>query len=124
MTEETRTPFEEWAILELMGHRRLAGKVTEQEIAGARFIRIDVPGPGGTAATQFYAPGAVYAITPTTEEMARAVAQISQPEPVTRWELSGLLTTHSTAGARSRSYGEDEENDEPATDPDAGTLEF
>lgn len=35
-----------WAILELMGHRRLAGYVSEQEIAGAAFIRVDVPGTG------------------------------------------------------------------------------
>ena len=43
MTEE-RKAFEGWAILELMGHRRLGGLVTEQEIAGAAFLRIDVPG--------------------------------------------------------------------------------
>ncbi len=35
--------FETWAILELMGHRRLAGFVTEQEIGGANLLRIDVP---------------------------------------------------------------------------------
>lgn len=123
MTEEIKAAFAEWAILELMGHRRLAGKVLEQEIAGARFIRIDVPGPGGTAATQLYSPQAVYCITPTTEEVARAVASANQPEPVTRWELTALLTTHTTAGAAARSYGDDDD-DEPATDPDAGTLEF
>jgi hypothetical protein len=45
--------FREWAVLELMGHRRLGGKVSEQEIAGAAFLRIDVPGPdGAVVATQ------------------------------------------------------------------------
>lgn len=29
MTEDTQDQFDEWCILELMGHRRLAGKVTE-----------------------------------------------------------------------------------------------
>jgi hypothetical protein len=81
-------PFEGWAILELMGHRRLAGYVQAQEIAGAGMLRIDVPGDDGPVATQFYSPAAVYCITPTTEAIARSVAKKSQPTPVQRWELS------------------------------------
>lgn len=77
--------FESWAILELMGHRRLAGKVTEQEIGGTNMIRIDVP--GDPPATQFYSSAAIYCITPTTEEIARQVAASSRPEPVAQWEL-------------------------------------
>jgi hypothetical protein len=86
LTERTES-FEGWAILELMGHRRLAGFLREQEIAGAAFIRIDVPGEDGPAASQFYAPAAVYCITPTTEVVARQVAKLNVPEPVHRWEL-------------------------------------
>ena len=89
MSNQTeRNPFADWAILELMGHRRLAGYVTEQEIAGAGFLRIDVPGTDGPTASQFYSPSAVYCMTPTTEAMARAVARTCQPEPVQRWELA------------------------------------
>jgi hypothetical protein len=77
--------FAEWVIIELMGHRRLAGFLTEQEIAGKGFLRLDIPGQPG--ATQLYNPTAVYAITPTTEDIARAVAATSQPAPVQRWEL-------------------------------------
>lgn len=89
MTEEKGGPFPCWAILELMGHRRLAGMVTEQEVAGHGFIRIDVPARDGKdlIATQFYSPGSVYCMTPTTEEIARRVAASCQPEPVHRWEL-------------------------------------
>ncbi|MGE5590980.1 MAG: acetyltransferase [Bacillota bacterium] len=118
MTEEIKATFAEWAILELMGHRRLAGHVTEQEIAGASFIRIDVPGVDATVATQFYAPVAIYAITPTTEEVARAVASANQPEPVTRWELTALLTTHTTAGAAARSYGDDDDDEDEGYEPE------
>lgn len=32
-----------WAILELMGHRRLGGYVREVTLAGAGFFRIDIP---------------------------------------------------------------------------------
>jgi hypothetical protein len=87
MSEE-RSVFEGWAILELMGHRRLGGFVQEQEIAGHGFLRIDVPGENGNGdASQFYSPGSVYCLTPTTEAMARAVARHNQPQPVSRWEL-------------------------------------
>ncbi len=77
--------FAEWVILELLGHRRLAGYLTEQQIAGASFLRLDVPSE--PPATQYYAPTSVYAITPTTEEMARQVSRRNRPAPVQRWEL-------------------------------------
>jgi hypothetical protein len=85
MTNTAR--FEGWCVLELMGHRRLAGMVTEVEIAGSGMLRIDVPGEDGPTATQFYSPSAVYAITPTTEAIARGFARRYRPEPVQRWEL-------------------------------------
>lgn len=80
------TGFAEWCVLELLGHRRVAGRVAEAQIAGASFLRIDVPST--PPATQYYAPGSVYAITPTTEEIARAVAQRYAPAPVQRYELA------------------------------------
>jgi hypothetical protein len=86
--------FEGWAILELMGHRRLGGYVTETELAGQGVLRLDVPRPlpwqhgeGPWVATQFYSPSALYCLTPTSEDAARVVAAHSQPTPVQRWEL-------------------------------------
>ena len=112
--------FGEWAILELMGHRRLGGYVTEQEIAGTAFLRIDVPGDDDSAAaTQFYAPAAVYAITPTTEEIARAVAAHNRPEPVHRWELPAptkveiLPTFFQDPGVPAAATDEREDADDP-----------
>ena len=85
---ENDKSYAEWSILELLGHRRLAGYVTEQEIAGKGFLRIDIPGPDATTVTQFYSPDSVYGLTPTTEEIARRVATRSSPAPVARWELA------------------------------------
>jgi hypothetical protein len=89
MKEQQKEPFRGWVILELMGHRRLGGYLQEVEIAGDGFLRIDVPSRDGNGmvASQLYSPKAVYCITPTTEELAKAVAASSQPEPVHRWEL-------------------------------------
>lgn len=87
MSEKTDA-IEGWAILELMGHRRLGGYVKEHEIGGSAFVRIDVPASKDRLAmTQFYSPGAVYCLTPTTESTARAVAVIGAPVPVQRWEI-------------------------------------
>lgn len=35
--------FESWCIVELFGHQRIAGLVTEQTIGGCNFVRVDVP---------------------------------------------------------------------------------
>ncbi len=91
-TQQTESTFEStWMILELMGHRRMAGLVSEQVIAGQAFLRIDVPNtPAQPAFTQFYGAGSVYCMTPTTEEIARAVAAQSYTRPVERYELRSL----------------------------------
>lgn len=82
--------FESWAILELFGHRKLAGYVTESEIGGGKLLRIDVPGKDGApVATQFYGAGAIYCMTPCSEQVARrAAANFSDPSPVTKWDLA------------------------------------
>ena len=88
---EAPEAFASWAILELMGHRRLAGYVQAVEMGGGAFMRIDVPAAdGGNKATQFYRPAAIYCITPTTEETARRVAAMAEPAPVQAWELPQL----------------------------------
>lgn len=83
-------PFKGWAILELMGHRRLAGHVQEVTLAGAGMLRIDVPGKDGADATQFFSPSSVYAMTPCGEATARKVAGSGMPAPVNEWELPSL----------------------------------
>lgn len=84
---ETQATFDEWAILELLGHVRTAGRVAEVTLFGTAMGRIDIPTPDGGMITQFFGGGSVYRMTPTTEEIARVVALSNQPEPVHRWEL-------------------------------------
>jgi hypothetical protein len=83
------TAFQGWAILELFGHRQVPGMVDESQVAGARFLRVRVPDlkrdeTGRVTGVdlervrleQLYAPAAVYALTPTTEEtIARLLAR-------------------------------------------------
>lgn len=77
--------YEGWAIVELLGHRRLAGHVSEVAMFGSAFLRLDVP--SDPPVTQFYGGSTVYGITPTTEEIARRFATRNRPEPVHTWEL-------------------------------------
>lgn len=87
MSETQGQGFEAWAVIELLGHRRLAGRLSEQRIADATFLRIDIPLNNGENLTQFYGPGSIYGITPVSEEVARSVARNNQPQPVHCWEL-------------------------------------
>jgi len=88
--------FEAWALLEVMGHKQFAGRVTETTVAGAGFIRIDVPEvvlDGGRtlpAFTKLFAPGSLYAITPMGEDEARAMAASLCEKPIETWRLPQL----------------------------------
>lgn len=124
MTTETHQPFAEWCIVELLGHRRLAGHIQEIQLAGAGFLRLDIPAEGADPArTQYIAPGSVYALHPVTEATARAAARQWRPEPVSRWELTALAgfpnPPFEAAGAVActeddMSYHGDEDEDERA----------
>lgn len=75
--------FDEWCVVELLGHRRLAARVREHTLAGVGFLRLDEPG----GRTQFVSPAAVYALHPVTEPVVVAMAAEWRTDPVARWEL-------------------------------------
>lgn len=88
MATDSEPAFAEWCILELMGHRRLSGRVTEKVIAGQSFVRLDVPAiDGAPAVTQFYHPNSVYCMTPVTEQIAMGLAANARPQPVSRYDF-------------------------------------
>lgn len=77
---EGNEPF--WAIVEVKGFSQFAGLVSEAQIAGAGFIRVDVPaiGPNSPAFTKLFEPKAIHCITPTDEQSARMmVLRLSAP---------------------------------------------
>lgn len=85
---EPDTKFESWAIVDLFGHTRRAGKVSEQTIGGCSFVRIDVPGETPEAfTTELYGNGAIYGIRIVSEEVARLAAQDCKAEPISMWSL-------------------------------------
>lgn len=110
MNEET-TPakFKEWALVELMGHNRIVGQVTEAVLAGGAFLRVDVPEYDGEKAfTRFYSPSAVYCISPVSEDVARGLLTHGRNEPVSRFELPALAEKVSAPEDRGESQNKDE----------------
>lgn len=70
----TTEKFDQWCLLELFGHQKLAGRVSESQIAGGNFLRVDVPETASNPSfTRIINPSAIYAINPITEEVARPV---------------------------------------------------
>lgn len=85
---ETTNQFDQWALLEIMGHKRFAGRVSEQSIGGSSFIRIDVPEVDGREAyTKIFGASTIYCITPVTERVARGLAAKMRGEPIKAWDL-------------------------------------
>jgi hypothetical protein len=90
VTEPTR--FETWAIVEVMGHTRLAGRVSEQAVGGCNFVRVDVPeldvpesryteATTIPAFTKLLGQASIFSITPCDEQTARRAAASFQTVP-------------------------------------------
>lgn len=89
-------PPGEWMILELLGHRKLAGFVTEVQRYGTALIQVEVYRGDEEAPTlvQRYSPSALFGETPCAEAVARRFAAGSSYRPVTAWELERALPSY------------------------------
>ncbi len=84
--EDQQAKFEGHAIVELMGRQVIAGYVSEQVIAGAAMLRVDVPATETTPAyTKYYGGTAIYGITPTDAAMVQRAVDRLRPRPVEPW---------------------------------------
>jgi hypothetical protein len=86
-----QTQPEMWAIVELMGHVRLAGRLTEEEKFGSKMGRLDIP-QDDDFVTQFFGGGSVYRITVVTEAVARQAAKQTTVAPIHPWDYPKQLT--------------------------------
>jgi len=84
--------FEQWAIVELFGHQRMAGLVKNAQIGGCSFVRVDVPETKrAPARTKMYGSGAIYGIEFVTEETARLAAEEYGPAPMSVWDIRDAM---------------------------------
>lgn len=108
------TPAKQWAIVELFGHTRIAGAISEHVFAGETYTRIDVPEVRCTevkhvqgrptasqrviqAHTKLFASKAIYSIALLDEAATLVAAVNTKHEPVRAWMLSELLNNLSDA---------------------------
>ena len=84
--------FDLWCVVELFGHSRIAGRCTEQNVAGTNMLRGDVPDTSNQPGfTRFLSSGAIYAINPVSEGVARQIAENLQIQPVNIWDVRHLV---------------------------------
>ncbi len=118
--------FESWAIVELMGHARIAGRVSEAEIGGGKLLRVDVPeSKGRQPLTKYFGTAAVYALTPVDEETARMAAEEISVAPVNTWSARAWLKQQDDAKALppSRTRGSSGEDDDDDYDDGRNSIE-
>jgi len=98
----------QWAIVEVMGHGRVAGAISQQVFGGANLVRVDVPAVtidettwrnGGDATTSRVIPAhsrslgaaAIYSINWCDELAATVAAQSIKHEPISPYSLQRAL---------------------------------
>lgn len=122
-----------WGIVELMGHKVVAGLVSKDEMLGKPMLRVDVPTTSTfDAFTQFYGEAAIYCVTFVSEAVARLTAEqikvnpvsVYVPELITRQKMDELREDYEKVIERLRrpslqgppaddDIQDDDEEDEP-----------
>lgn len=112
MTDQTTPPAQQWAIVELFGHQRIAGAISEQVLGSASFVRVDVPEldikerafdhaagawvdrPVKIAAhTRSFGAAAIYSINWVDEITARIAAAGTKHRPVSEYTVREAIAS-------------------------------
>lgn len=141
-TMDENKSFDSWAVVELFGHATFAGHVTEQTIGGASFLRLDVPEQKYTerrysndycavdvevtvpAFTKFLTQGAIYSMTPCSEDVARKVMNSKRTQPIQHVELATVKALPAPVMAPQDVVERDTMNDLEMSDDDGDTQQF
>jgi hypothetical protein len=105
--------FEAWGLVELMGHQRVAGQLSEQPLGGGNLLRVDIPNGEGFR-TAYYGASAIYAVHITDEAAARKLAGNLGARPPYAYELSQAVARI----APSASVHDDAEYEDEQHDPE------
>lgn len=104
--------FDVWALIELFGHSRISGRVTERNLGGAAFLQVDVPETAKNPAfTRILNPSAIYAINPIDEQTARNYASRLDAAPIKSWDVQEFMEKANQNRAIAASSHEDGEHD-------------
>lgn len=74
-----------WALVEIFGHDKIAGRISTRKFGTEVMFQVDVPGEGTAFEfTRLLNPKSIFAIQPTSEDWCRRFAQFarSQAKPI------------------------------------------
>lgn len=86
-----------YAIVEVMGHRVRAGLISDATLGGAAMLRVEHPSmadhSGDEPLTEYYAPAAIFAIRPCSQEEATRAAETywQAPRPALAAVFNNLI---------------------------------
>lgn len=102
---------EQFAVVEMMGHRKIAGAIKQSELAPGALIRVDVFGTNGEIErTEHVGSSAIYDITICSEQTAKAAAIAHNPQPSFAYDILKERPDRQLTMGFSEA---DEEDDEP-----------
>lgn len=108
---DSQEKFDCWCIVEVFGHQKYAGRVTEQAVGGCNFVRVDVPAfEDHPAFTKMLGQASIFSMTPVTEDIARGIAKQLRNKPVSVYDLPGA--TNQRQLSVSAALGGDEDRDD------------
>lgn len=145
--DEGQAAFDGWAVVEVFGHQRYAGYVTTQAFGQAVLFRIEVPPldereretkhyeyvnghtvpPGSTVKesavqgyTKLFGTGAIYGITPCTQEAALKAVEEMQGRKLT---LIALAPERALPAVESdNDFGDPDDNSDEDVDEEIGGV--
>jgi len=72
-----------WAVVEIFGHTKVAGRVTTRKVGVNVMIQVDVPkNEAEFSHSQLFGPAAIFSINPTTETWCRRWAKAIAHPPL------------------------------------------
>jgi hypothetical protein len=80
-------PDGDYAIVEILGHRTLIGRIAEVERFGTKMLQIEPVFQGKLLPAVYHGGGSIYALTPCTREVAGAKG------PMNAWQLPGAVAS-------------------------------
>lgn len=108
-----------FAFVEVMGHSRIAGRLTTRKLGVQVMLQVDVlkAADGTTAYTKLYSPSSIFSITPVNEDYCRkwsaqAARYDFKPVPYVHGEESAQVQRLLSDPPRGVEYEPSEDDDE------------
>lgn len=111
---------ETFAIVEIFGHRKRAGRVTEVQRYGATGIQIEIPKDDGFT-VEWYQGSSIFGVRECTEEEARWAAKLMSPP--SEYRQLGPGTEADEAEEEEEEEGDEEDDEEDDSDEEEEELE-